>query len=99
MQRTFGIAVVVAIWMVFASGAAMAGGPTFSAVGDIDALDVNQGSGSQTNADDWVYLDNGLAGSGDQSSDIGENANTGSGVQGNAISEAAEWEFMIAAGQ
>ena len=94
MQRTFGIAVVVTIWMVLASGAAVAGGTNLTAIGDIDAFDANQGSGSQTNADAWKDLDQGLAGSGNQSVDIGEHANTGSGVQDNSISEAEDWEFM-----
>ena len=95
MRRNYwvGAATALALFMVPA-GASFAGDSNQEASGDIDAFDANQGSGSQTNADDWEDMSNALAGSGNQSAEIDGHANSGSGVQDNSISEADDWELM-----
>lgn len=60
----------------------------------IFGLDANQGSGSQTNADDWYDLENALAGSGAQNTDTDGNANTGTGTQNNAFTTQQRWKDM-----
>jgi len=67
-------------------------GLTTTASTDITGSDVSRGSGIQVNADDWLFVDVALAGSGNQAGSISGSANTGSGRQDNAISDAAEWE-------
>ena len=74
------------------TGIALAGDENATASGDISfGEDANQGSGTQTNADDWVEMTNALAGSGAQVSDAGGNTNTGSGEQDNTWSTQDEW--------
>ena len=62
------------------------------ASGEINALDANQGSGVQTNADDWENISAALAGDGTQNSEIDGDANTGSGTQDNSESFSDYWE-------
>ena len=95
MRRNYwvGAATALAFFMVPA-GAALAGDSNQEAHGNIDAFDANQGSGSQTNGDDWEDMSNALAGSGNQSAEVDGAANTGSGVQDNSISDADHWELM-----
>jgi hypothetical protein len=75
--------------------AAFAGDANTDATGAIEALDANQGSGSQTNADNWESMDNVLAGGGSQSSFTGFDANTGSGSQDNSSASNDDWQDMI----
>ena len=69
--------------------------PNTASAGDITGSDVIQGSGIQINADDWLHTDMALAGSGNQAGSISGSANTGSGRQNNAISDAADWEGIV----
>ncbi len=75
--------------------AAFAGDANTDATGGIEALDANQGSGVQTNADNWESMDNVLAGSGSQSSFTGYDANTGSGSQDNSTASNDGWTDMF----
>ena len=82
------------LWIVPA-GSAFAGDANTSANGSIWAEDANQGNGTQVNGDDWEYMENGVAGSGNQSAQVWGHANTGSGSQNNSDSMAFEWFDMI----
>ena len=62
---------------------------------DMTGSDASRGSGIRVNADDWLFVDMALAGSGNQAGSISGSANTGSGRQDNAISDAAEWEGIM----
>jgi len=74
------------------AGIALAGDANVIADGIIEfGEDANQGSGTQTNADDWEDMANAVAGSGSQASDIGGAANTGSGTQDNTDSSQDYW--------
>ena len=74
------------------TGIALAGDENVTADGVIEfGEDANQGSGTQTNADDWSDMANALAGSGAQNSDTDGAANTGSGTQDNTDSSQDEW--------
>jgi hypothetical protein len=80
-----------ALSLLVPAGFAVAGDANTNATGQIEALDANQGSGSQTNADDWENMSNVLAGSGSQNSDTGNDANTGSGSQDNSSDTSDNW--------
>lgn len=71
-----------------------AGDANTDAAGRIDALDANQGAGTQVNADDWSEISNVLAGSGTQAVDTEGDANTGSGSQNNSYASQDYWEAM-----
>ena len=75
---------MLALWLP-PTGLALAEGA------EINALDANQGSGVQTNADDWYEISTALAGSGTQSSNIYGEANTGSGSQNNSETSSDAW--------
>ena len=81
----------LALWVANA-GTALAGNQNTNAPGDLSALDANQGTGVQVNADDWENMDNVLAGDGNQTQDTAKNANTGNGLQDNSTSSADRWE-------
>ena len=93
MMRTIKLTSVAALLFLIASPA-LAGDANTEAVGSIEAFDVNQGAGTQTNGDVWEEIDNALAGSGSQASDIGWDANTGSGSQDNSGTSQDNWEYM-----
>ena len=57
--------------------------------------DINQGSGTQTNGDDWEYMDSALVGPGNQNAAIDGNANTGSGSQENIDVLSTVWDNMM----
>ena len=78
------VTLMLALWLP-PTGLALAEGA------EINALDVNQGSGVQTNADDWYEISAALAGSGTQSSNIDGEANTGSGSQNNSEASSDAW--------
>jgi len=80
-----------ALSLLVPAGIAFAGDANTNATGTIEALDANQGSGSQTNADDWENMTNVLAGSGSQTSNTTGDANTGSGSQDNSVDNANGW--------
>ena len=84
------ILLALALWVANA-GTALAGNENTNARGDLDALDANQGTGTQVNADDWENMDNVLAGDGSQNQDTANNANTGEGLQDNSTSSADGW--------
>ncbi len=70
---------------------AHAGSTGTLASGDPNAVDVNQGSGSQINADDWEAIETALAGEGAQASGTLGSSNTGSGIQDNSSVISPEW--------
>jgi len=74
---------------------AFAGDSNTLASGFIDAVDANQGSGTQVNGDDWKEMFNALVGSGNQSADIYGPANTGSGEQDNSFVDGADWKEIV----
>jgi len=80
-----------ALSLLVPAGFAFAGDANTNATGEINALDANQGSGIQTNADDWENMTNVLAGSGSQTSNSGNDANTGSGTQDNSSDSSDNW--------
>ena len=80
----------LALWVANA-GTALAGNENTNARGDLNALDANQGTGVQVNADHWENMDNVLAGNGSQNQDTVNNANTGEGLQDNSNSSADSW--------
>ena len=82
---------LAALSLLVPAGFAVAGDANTNATGQIEALDANQGSGSQTNADDWENMTNVLAGSGSQNSNTGNDANTGSGAQDNSSDTSDNW--------
>ena len=82
------------LWIV-PVGSAVAGDANTSATGNMSADDANQGTGAQVNADNWEFMNNAMAGSGNQNSQVYGNANTGSGSQNNSDSVAFEWFDMI----
>ena len=83
------------------AGASLAGdaNTTADASGDdgILALDANQGSGVQVNADDWYEMDNALAGDGTQAVYTDGAANTGTGTQDNSTNSQDSWVGMDSA--
>jgi hypothetical protein len=81
----------LALWVANA-GTALAGNENTNARGDLNALDANQGTGVQVNADHWENMDNVLAGNGSQNQDTVNNANTGEGLQDNSNSSADSWD-------
>ncbi len=87
------IALTLALWVANA-GTALAGNENTNARGDLNALDANQGTGVQVNADHWENMDNVLAGDGTQTQDTVNNANTGEGLQDNSTSSADGWEDL-----
>ncbi len=92
-MRKFNIWVVTlaALSLFVPAGFALAGDADTNATGPIEALDANQGSGVQTNADDWENMTNVLAGGGSQTSNTGNDANTGSGTQDNSSDTSDNW--------
>lgn len=94
MMRTIKLTGLTALSLVIAS-AAFAGDANTAAMGTIDALDANQGAGTQVNADNWEDMPNGLAGSGAQSVDTEYDANTGSGSQDNSTATQDDWHDML----
>jgi hypothetical protein len=92
-MRKFNIWVVTlaALSLFVPAGFAFAGDADTNATGPIEALDANQGSGVQTNADDWENMTNVLAGGGSQTSNTGNDANTGSGTQDNSSDTSDNW--------
>ena len=82
---------LAALSLLVPVGIAFAGDANTNATGTINALDANQGSGTQTNADDWENMTNVLAGSGSQTSNTTGDANTGSGSQDNSDDTADNW--------
>jgi len=93
MMRTIKLAGFAALFLMIVSPA-FAGDANTVATGTIEAFDVNQGDGVQTNGDDWEMMDNALAGSGAQAIDTGDDANTGSGSQDNSYTSQEDWENM-----
>jgi hypothetical protein len=89
-----GISVLALAFSVAHAGIALAGDENVVATGNITALDANQGTGGQTNADDWEDMGTVLAGSGSQSADTDGSANTGSGSQNNSASSSVDWMGM-----
>ncbi len=87
------IALTLALWVANA-GTALAGNENTNARGDLNALDANQGTGVQVNADHWENMDNVLAGDGTQTQDTVNNANTGEGLQDNSTSSADGWDDL-----
>jgi len=87
------IALTLALWVANA-GTALAGNENTNARGDLSALDANQGTGVQVNADQWENMDNVLAGDGTQTQDTANNANTGEGLQDNSTSSANGWDDL-----
>jgi hypothetical protein len=85
------ILLALALWVANA-GTALAGNENTNARGDLNALDANQGTGVQVNADDWENMDNVLAGDGSQNQDTANNANTGEGLQDNSTASADAWD-------
>ncbi len=85
------IALSLALWVANA-GTALAGDANTDARGDLSALDANQGTGVQVNADNWENMDNVLAGDGTQAQDTANNNNTGVGTQNNSVSSADLWD-------
>ena len=92
-MRTIKLAGFAALFLMIVSPA-FAGDANTVATGTIEAFDVNQGDGVQTNGDDWEMMDNALAGSGAQAIDTGDDANTGSGSQDNSYTSQEDWENM-----
>jgi len=82
---------LAALSLLVPAGIAFAGDANTNATGTIEALDANQGSGTQTNADDWENMTNVLAGSGSQNSGTQGDSNTGSGSQDNSVDTADGW--------
>ena len=93
MMRTFKLLALAGLTLTI-SAPALAGDANTLAEGTIDALDANQGTGTQYNADDWSDIDNVLAGSGAQAVDTEGDANTGSGTQDNTYASQDDWEAM-----
>ncbi len=89
----WGLAALFSVSLIVA-GEGLAGDADTVASGSIAAMDANQGSGTQTNADVWEDIGNAVAGSGNQSSDTDGSANTGSGDQVNAESDADGWNSI-----
>ena len=94
MIRTIKLWGFVALAIALASPA-FAGDADTLAVGAIDALDANQGTGVQVNADNWEDMPNALAGSGAQAAYNNEDANTGSGTQDNSTASQDYWTDML----
>ena len=86
-MRTITLGAIAALSFMIASAGSAGADP----VGPINALDVNQGSGLQTNADDWENMDAALAGDGNQAAAIVGEANTGSGSQDNSETSQNLW--------
>jgi hypothetical protein len=82
---------LAALSLLVPVGIAFAGDANTNATGTINALDANQGSGTQTNADNWENMTNVLAGSGNQNSGTMGDSNTGSGSQDNSDDTADGW--------
>ena len=93
MMRTINLTGLVALFFLIVSPA-FAGDANTVATGEIMALDVNQGDGVQVNGDDWDYMQNALAGDGNQTVSPGEDANTGSGAQDNSGTSQDDWSDM-----
>ena len=93
MMRTINLAGFAALFLMIVSPA-FAGDANTVASGTIEAYDVNQGDGVQTNGDDWETMDNALVGSGNQAAYTGLDANTGSGSQDNSSSSQDLWGDM-----
>ena len=94
-MRTITLGAIAALSLMIASpDLAGAANADTDATGPINALDVNQGSGLQTNADDWENMDAALAGDGNQSAAIAGEANTGSGSQDNSSASQDAWSNM-----
>ena len=92
-KTTSGVATLVLALFLPPAGIALAGDENVTASGEIVmADDANQGRGTQTNADDWEDIPNGLAGSGAQSIEASGFANTGTGTQENTMSSQDDWE-------
>ena len=83
-----------AAFFVFAAGEVFAEGSTLPS-GEINARDANQGSGTQTNADDWQNMSAALAGDGAQNSAIYGDSNTGSGTQDNSEASSNAWHNLF----
>ena len=83
------------------AGIALAGDANTTADASADdgilALDANQGSGVQVNADDWYEMDNALAGDGTQAVYTDGAANTGSGTQDSSYESQNGWVGMDSA--
>ncbi|MFP8881732.1 MAG: hypothetical protein VCE43_20850 [Myxococcota bacterium] len=91
-MRTITLGAIAALSLMIASaGLAGAANADTDATGPINALDVNQGSGTQVNADVWEDMDAALAGNGNQGVDIEGEANTGSGSQDNSETSQNLW--------
>ncbi len=82
---------IAALSFLLTAGPTVAGDENTIASGGITALDANQGSGVQVNADSWEDMGTVLAGQGSQSSDTGGSANTGSGSQNGATVDSDDW--------
>ena len=93
MMRTINLAGFAALFLMIVSPA-FAGDANTVASGTIEAYDVNQGDGVQTNGDDWETMDNALVGSGNQAAYTGLDANTGSGSQDNSGTSQDFWNDM-----
>ena len=93
MMRTIKLMSVAALFLLIVSPA-FAGDANTVATGTIEAFDVNQGAGTQTNGDFWDDMDNALTGSGAQATDTEHDANTGSGFQDNSYTSQDDWENM-----
>ena len=83
------------------AGASLAGDANTTADASADdgilALDANQGSGVQVNADDWYEMDNALAGDGSQAVYTDGAANTGTGSQDNSYDSQNNWSVIDSA--
>ena len=91
-KLTSGVAILVLALVLSPAGIALAGDENVTAEGAITfAEDANQGSGVQTNGDDWEDMSNAVAGSGAQNVNTSGAANTGSGTQDNTISSQDDW--------
>jgi hypothetical protein len=88
--------VAIALFSVFliTAGESFAGDQDTTTTGGIQALDANQGSGTQVNADTWEDIGNSVAGDGSQSSDTDGSSNTGSGSQNSSSSNANSWKAV-----
>jgi hypothetical protein len=93
MIRTLKLTGLAALSMLLASPG-LAGDADTMAMGSIEALDANQGAGTQTNGDFWEDMNNALVGSGTQTASTDGDANTGSGSQDNSYASQDDWSDM-----
>ena len=99
MRDGYARAAILALALFLApAGIALAGDENTTADSSADgvfyALDANQGSGVQVNADDWYDMENALAGDGAQNVYTEGAANTGTGSQDNSEAFQDEWNFI-----